>query len=209
MCRTKSTVIYKLRFTQEEEGYTPGHHSRKHQEPWWESSALTGHSTTKKIANHFLIKPFYSWNFCLAEAFLGKEFEICPFSLLWSSEKVVKSPLVSTSEAQAQLGILNLWYFWSFHTYVKPRKLVNVALWILFSYNWKFSLGTKFQGILLPGFLFLSVDWVIFSTHYRSSKTKALFIHLYIQPISKEQISFDRQSTEEIWNWKIKNNLYF
>lgn len=78
-------------------------HSHMHQEPWWDSFALIGHSTAKKIANHFLIKLFYSWNFCLATAFLGKEFEICPFSLLWPSGKVVKSPLVSSSEAQARL----------------------------------------------------------------------------------------------------------
>lgn len=34
-------------------------HSHMHQEPWWDSFALIGHSTPKKIANHFPIKSFY------------------------------------------------------------------------------------------------------------------------------------------------------
>lgn len=184
-------------------------YSYRHQEPWWDidSFVLIGHSTTKKIANHFLIESFYSWNFCLATAFLEKEFETWPFSLLWSSGKVGKSPLVSSSWLRDTKTLI----LWSFDTYVKARKLVNVALCILFSYNWKSSLGTKLQGtrILLPDFLFLSIDWVIFSTHYRSSKTKP-FIHSFIySTYTKKLVPFDRQSTEEIWNWKTKNNSYF
>lgn len=67
MCHIKSAVIYQAQIHTWRGIIHLVTHFHMHQEPLWDSSPLTGHSTRKKIAYHSLIKPFTPEVFVLPE----------------------------------------------------------------------------------------------------------------------------------------------
>lgn len=95
VCHAKTNVIYQaqtytLRGSLHICSPAPTCTRNHHGEAVPRRSSARGHGSGKKTRNHSLIKPCYSWSFCLAKgAFLRQKPETCPSSFSWLSGRAI------------------------------------------------------------------------------------------------------------------------